>query len=102
MSLLTFIVSIVGAVLGSSVLTTWINNKYNKPKVDAQAETTLAKTTLEWATVLQKEITGLRDKYDEMSKENRELTIKVAHLERDLEIYKIKYQKAKNESSVIQ
>lgn len=102
MSLLTFIVSIVTAVLGSSVLTTLINNKYNKPKIDAQAESTLASKTLEWATILQKEITGLRDKYDEMLRENRDLTIKVAHLERDLEVYKIKYQKVKDENSVLQ
>lgn len=75
------IASIVGAVTGSQVLVTWLQNRSNKKKVDADAAQILLDKTLEWASRLSSRIDKLETENTYKDKLIAELYAKIAHLE---------------------
>jgi len=77
------IIEIIGAILGSSVLTALASNWISRKKVQADATDVIVKSILDWATQLTKRIDKLEQELVIKDSLILELQIKVAKLEKN-------------------
>ena len=92
--IITTVGSIFVGVLGSAGLTTWLNNRAQKKKVDASAEVDLSSAMLKWQETLMTRIltleTEVRACHDAHIAKDREIS--TLRIEKDREIANIRIE----------
>lgn len=76
--------TIIGAVTGSQVLTTYIQNKAMAKKTDADAASTLVQSMLEWQKTLTDRIAALEKAVNDKDKKIEDLQARIVHLETEM------------------
>lgn len=94
MNTLELIGTIGGSVLGSSVLSTFITNWFNRPKLQAEADVLTTDNALKIIDVLQQRVDKLEAAQESMRRENLELHKEVAALRAELGFYRQKKDNA--------
>lgn len=98
--------SVVVAALGSSVFTALISSHYNQKsvaagakKLETDAKTDIAESTLKWAEILTRRIDSLELKIESKDREIVELHKEIASVKTELRMYKEGYATVATPSS---